>query len=104
MEFSPLPGPHHVLAAERGLTDALQRGVGPVGLSGTVAEDALDEAGGTGFALVARVAGVAQAGVEQHVVAHVDVRVGHVLGAAASRRRWNGAGDKKKRWRSQEGD
>ena len=88
MTVSPLPGPHRVPAAERGLTDALQRGVGPVGLGGAIAEDALDEAGGTGFALVARVAGVAQAGVEQRVVPHIDVRVGHVPGAAASCWRW----------------
>lgn len=95
MEVSPLPGPHRVAAAERGLTDALQRGVGPVGLGGAVAEDALDEAGGTGFAFVARVAGVAQAGVEQCVVAHIDVRVGYVLGVAASR--WRCGGDKRKK-------
>lgn len=64
--------------------------MGPVGLAGTVTEDALDEAGGTGFALVAGVAGVAQVGVEQRVVAHVNVSVGHIFGAAASRWHWMG--------------
>lgn len=92
----PLPGPHRVPAAEQGLTDTLQRGVGPVGLAGAIVEDTLDEAGGTGFALVARVAGVAQAGVEQRVVAHVNVRIGHILGAATSRWHWE---DRKKRER-----
>lgn len=83
--MSPLPGPHCIPAAERGLTDALEGGVGPVRLAGTITEDALDEAGGTSFALVAGVAGVAQAGVKQHIVAHVNVSVGHIFGAAALR-------------------
>lgn len=59
-------------------------------------KDTLDEAGGTGFALVARVAGVAQAGVEQRVVAHINVCVGHILGAATSHWHWE---DRKKKER-----
>lgn len=92
MDVSTIPGPHHIPVADQGLTDALQRGVGPVGLGGAVTEDALDEGGGPSFPLVARVAGVAQASVEQRVVAHVDVSVGHVLGTAASCWHWGGSG------------
>lgn len=46
-------------------------------------EDALDEGGGTSFALVAQLAGVTQDGVDQRRVVRVDDRIGHVLGAAA---------------------
>lgn len=79
----PHPRIHRVpKATRRDLTDALKAGGRPDGFG--VVEDALDEAGGAGFALVARLAGVAQAGVELRAVARIDVRVVHGLGAAAS--------------------
>ncbi|XP_050181417.1 uncharacterized protein LOC126645257 [Myiozetetes cayanensis] len=81
--LSPLPLPD---PAE--LTDALERGVCPRGPGGAVPQDALDEVGSAGFPLVARVAGVAQERVQPRAVPSLDVRVGHGLGAAASR--WRG--------------